>query len=90
VAHGQSPDLSGTSRSQIIQKFFGSFFQKRTERKHFFFEKKKQKTFFNLASVYGFSDSLVLGVLRVFVVEIEGGWEDCVLQVGERDQQRLK
>jgi hypothetical protein len=33
------------SRSQIIQKFFGSFFQKRTERKHFFFEKKKQKTF---------------------------------------------
>jgi hypothetical protein len=31
-----------------------------------------------------------LGVLRVFVVEIEGGWEDCVLQVGERDQQRLK
>jgi hypothetical protein len=28
-----------------MQKFFGSFFQKRTERKHFFFEKKKQKTF---------------------------------------------
>jgi hypothetical protein len=28
-----------------IQKFFDSFFQKRTERKRFFFEKKKQKTF---------------------------------------------
>jgi len=28
-----------------LQKFFGSFFQNRTERKHFFFEKKKQKTF---------------------------------------------
>jgi hypothetical protein len=40
------------SRSLIIQKFFGSFFQKRTERKRFFFEKKKQKTFFNLASVW--------------------------------------
>jgi len=30
-----------------MQKFFGSFFQKRTERKRFFFEKKKQKTFGN-------------------------------------------
>jgi hypothetical protein len=32
--------LCRLSRSQIIQKFFGSFFQKRTERKRFFFEKE--------------------------------------------------
>jgi hypothetical protein len=54
--------LCRLSRSQIIQKFFGSFFQKRTERKNFFFEKKKQKTFFSLASVYGVRGLLVLGV----------------------------
>jgi len=47
---------------RCVQKFFGSFFQKRTERKNFFFEKKKQKTFFNLALVYGLIDLLVLGV----------------------------
>ncbi len=68
--------LCRPSRSQIIQKFFGSFFQKRTERKHFFFEKKKQKTFSNGASVYGLIDSLVLGVaLNGFDL---------------RDQQRIK
>jgi hypothetical protein len=32
-------------------KFFGSFFQKRTE-EDFFFEKKKQKTFDCLASAF--------------------------------------
>jgi hypothetical protein len=32
------------SRSQIMQKFFGSFFQKRTERQRFFL-KKEAKTF---------------------------------------------
>jgi hypothetical protein len=31
-----------------------------------------------------------LGVLCVFVVGIQGGWEDCILQGGERDQQRMK
>jgi hypothetical protein len=44
-----------------LQKFFGSFFQKRTERKHFFFEKKKQKTFIPRALVSTLIHSLDFG-----------------------------
>jgi hypothetical protein len=44
--------MPGAGRRLKSQKFFGSFFQKRTE-KDFFFEKKKQKTFDFLASGWG-------------------------------------
>ncbi len=79
---GESRVCNAQAEAKSSNSFLVLFFKKEQKRKRFFFEKNNQKTFFNLTSVYGVSDSLVLcvrwmgsafvylGVLRVLVVEI--------------------
>jgi regulator of protease activity HflC (stomatin/prohibitin superfamily) len=58
------------------QKFFGSFFQKRT--KAFFFEKKKQKTFVTGSAIDAGPVAQAVGVaffvLRIFTFLLAAGW----------------
>jgi hypothetical protein len=54
VAHGQARPCVAQAEAKSSKSFLVLFFKKE--------QKKKQKTFFNLASVYGVCGLLVLGV----------------------------